>query len=196
MPRLAGAPVAHWVGLAVLALLSLAISRYVALASFWVAARIWSPLRTGRAARVARATLLPIGLFLACILFSIASFLAGISVVARAHVAPFVEIVAWLALAWLVWRAIDATARVSLDTMTRKGRVGAISVVTLLRRGGKVVIFAVAAVAVFSSLGLNLTGWIAALGLGGLAFALCAQKTIEHLMGSLTLIADQPVRGR
>ncbi len=194
VPRLAGAPVAHWVGLAVLALLSLAVSRYVALALFWLAGRVWSPLGTGRAARVGRATLLPIGLFFACILFSIASFLAGISVVARTHVAPLAEIVAWLALAWLVWRAIDATARVSLDTMTRRGRVGAISVVTLIRRGGKVVIFALAAAAVFSSLGLNLTGWIAAFGLGGLAFALGAQKTIEHFVGSLTLIADQPVR--
>ncbi len=64
----------------------------------------------------------------------------------------------------------------------------------MLQRGGRVLIFAVAIAAVFSSLGVNLTGWIAALGLGGLAFALGAQKTIEHFVGSLTLIADQPVR--
>jgi MscS family membrane protein len=55
-------------------------------------------------------------------------------------------------------------------------------------------VFVAAAAAIFGSLGVNLTGWIAALGLGGLAFALGAQKTIEHFVGSLTLITDQPVR--
>ncbi|WP_299821051.1 mechanosensitive ion channel family protein [uncultured Jannaschia sp.] len=194
VPRFAGAPITHWAALVVLALASLAIARTVALALLWIAGRAWSPLRTGRTAHVGQAVLLPIGLFLACVLFSLASFLAGISVIARALVAPLVEIVAWLALAWLVWRAIDAATRASLDSMTRRGRVGAISVVTLIRRGGKIMIIAVAVAAVLGSLGVNLTGWIAALGLGGLAFALGAQKTIEHFVGSLTLIADQPVR--
>ena len=39
-----------------------------------------------------------------------------------------------------------------------------------------------------------MTTGVAALGLGGLAIALGAQKTIENLVGSLTVIIDQPVR--
>ncbi|WP_299655595.1 mechanosensitive ion channel domain-containing protein [uncultured Jannaschia sp.] len=192
--RFAGVPVSHWAGIGALALLSFGIAYGVAIALFWIAARAWSPLRTGQAIHVGRAILLPIGLLLACVLFMIGSILAGISIVARAHVVPIVEIVAWLALAWLVWRAVDAMAHASLDSMTRRGKAGAISVVILLRRVGKVAVFAVAAVAVFNSLGVNLTGWIAAFGLGGLALALGAQKTIEHFVGSITLVADQPVR--
>jgi MscS family membrane protein len=38
------------------------------------------------------------------------------------------------------------------------------------------------------------TGLIAGLGVGGIALALAAQKTIENLFGGVTLIADQPVR--
>jgi MscS family membrane protein len=78
--------------------------------------------------------------------------------------------------------------------MTRRGRLGALSVVTMVSRAGKVLIAAVALVAAFGALGVNLTGWIAAFGIGGIAIALGAQKTIEHFVGSLTLIADQPMR--
>lgn len=109
-------------------------------------------------------------------------------------VAPYIEIVSWLAIGWIVWRAIDAMARVSLVRMTRTGRLGAVSVVTMVRRAAKTLVVVVASIAMFNSLGIDLTGWIAAFGLGGLAFALGAQKTIEHFVGSLTLIADQPVR--
>ncbi|MFP3334728.1 mechanosensitive ion channel, partial [Pseudomonas sp. SIMBA_064] len=41
---------------------------------------------------------------------------------------------------------------------------------------------------------LDLTTGIAALGVGGLALALGAQKTIENLVGSVVVVADSPVR--
>jgi MscS family membrane protein len=42
--------------------------------------------------------------------------------------------------------------------------------------------------------GFNVTTIIAGLGIGGIAVALAAQKTIENLFGGLTLMADRPVR--
>ncbi|NJL09080.1 MAG: mechanosensitive ion channel family protein [Methylacidiphilales bacterium] len=42
--------------------------------------------------------------------------------------------------------------------------------------------------------GIDFTTALAALGIGGLAIALGAQKFFENLIGSLTLILDQPVR--
>jgi len=44
------------------------------------------------------------------------------------------------------------------------------------------------------SSGVNVTAGLAALGVGGLAIALGAQKLFENLIGSLTLLADRPVR--
>jgi len=41
---------------------------------------------------------------------------------------------------------------------------------------------------------VNVTGVLAGLGVGGLAVALAAQKTVENLFGGVTLVADQPVR--
>ncbi len=49
-------------------------------------------------------------------------------------------------------------------------------------------------VAATKSLGLPLTAVLAGLGVGGLAFALAAQSTIENVIGGITLFADRPVR--
>src|SRR5439155_4038801 len=53
---------------------------------------------------------------------------------------------------------------------------------------------AVAFIAALQNFGFNVTGLIAGLGVGGLAVALAAQKTVENLFGSVSLVADQPVR--
>jgi MscS family membrane protein len=40
---------------------------------------------------------------------------------------------------------------------------------------------------------LNITAGLAALGVGGIALALGAQKTVENLVGGLSVVFDQPV---
>jgi MscS family membrane protein len=46
---------------------------------------------------------------------------------------------------------------------------------------------------VLSTFGFNVSTWLAALGIGGIALALGTQKTVENFVGSVTLIADHPV---
>src|SRR5690606_31249260 len=62
------------------------------------------------------------------------------------------------------------------------------------RRSAKVLLLAVAFVAILDTLGFDVTAGIAALGIGGIALALGAQKTIENLVGSISVIADKPVQ--
>jgi MscS family membrane protein len=66
--------------------------------------------------------------------------------------------------------------------------------VPLGRRAAQVFLVLLAIIAVLQNLGVNVTGILAGLGVGGLAVALAAQKTVENLFGGLTLAADQPVR--
>lgn len=66
--------------------------------------------------------------------------------------------------------------------------------VPLGRRALKAALVAFAAIWGLHSLGFNVTGLLAGLGIGGLAVALASQKTVEHLFGGVTLVADQPVR--
>lgn len=192
--RLGGAPLSHWIALGLLALVALALARTVVGAATGLAGRVPTPLDDSRQAEIARTVRFPLSLLLGCILYGTGLRLLGVSIVARSLAAPILELAVWVSLAALAWRLIDGFASVSLEGMSRRGRLGAVSVVTLLRRAGKVMVLFLAALAIFTSLGVDLTGWLAAFGLGGLAIALGAQKTIEHFVGSVSLIADRPIR--
>jgi MscS family membrane protein len=49
-------------------------------------------------------------------------------------------------------------------------------------------------VAILDGFGFSVTALIAGLGVGGIAVALAAQKTIENLFGGISLYGDRPVR--
>jgi MscS family membrane protein len=56
------------------------------------------------------------------------------------------------------------------------------------------VLVAIAVVSVLSMLGFPIASLLAGLGIGGLALALAAQKTVENLFGAFSIGADQPFR--
>lgn len=59
---------------------------------------------------------------------------------------------------------------------------------------GKVIVAALALMVALSELGYPVTSVIAGLGIGGVALALAAQKTVENLFGSISILADKPFR--
>lgn len=59
-------------------------------------------------------------------------------------------------------------------------------------RLGKMVVAVLAFLVALSELGYPVTTVVAGLGIGGVALALAAQKTVEHLFGSLSILVDQP----
>src|SRR5262249_11290503 len=97
--------------------------------------------------------------------------------------------VAIVAITWLSLRLLDVLA-----ARVGQRHVRAWTTVSLGRRSVKVFVAIVAGVAALQNFGFNVTGLIAGLGVGGLAVALAAQKTVENLFGSVSLVADQPVR--
>jgi MscS family membrane protein len=95
---------------------------------------------------------------------------------------------------WLWLRIVDVVAAIADDRLRLHGRAAAVSVIPLGRRTLKIFVAIMAAIAVVQNLGYDATGIIAGLGVGGLALALAAQKTVENLFGGVMLITDQPVR--
>ena len=67
------------------------------------------------------------------------------------------------------------------------------SVLPLVRQIFKLSLYLFAILAVFSAWGYNTSTILAGLGVGGLAIALAAQKTIENLFGGISVIGDRPV---
>lgn len=119
---------------------------------------------------------------------------AGVPVTLRSGVTRAKDVVAWLAMGWLVLRLIDGVFRRAEELSRRKNRPEQVSVLNLLRKVAKVFMIMVAGIIIFGNLGFDLTTGLAALSLGGLALAFGAQKTIENLIGSVVVVADRPIR--
>ncbi|MDI3285050.1 mechanosensitive ion channel family protein [Polyangium sp. 15x6] len=74
-----------------------------------------------------------------------------------------------------------------------KDRGGALSLVAISTKAAKVLLVVFGFILVLGQLGLNVTGIIAGLGIGGIAVALASQKTLENLFGSFTIGVDRPL---
>ncbi len=65
-------------------------------------------------------------------------------------------------------------------------------VIPLASRAVKTGIWVIGVVVTVQNLGINVTGLVAGVGVGSLAFALAAQDTVENLFGSMTIFTDRP----
>ena len=95
---------------------------------------------------------------------------------------------------WALWRLVDVARHVMSHTSWAQRSLSSRGLLPLAGRVTKVVILAIAAVAVLSMLGYPVASLVAGLGLGGLALALAAQKTVENLFGAFSIGIDQPFR--
>ncbi|MGE3453629.1 MAG: mechanosensitive ion channel family protein [Kofleriaceae bacterium] len=68
------------------------------------------------------------------------------------------------------------------------------SLLVIGARFAKVTVVLLGVIIVLAQLGVSVASLIAGLGIGGLAVALAAQKTVENLFGTLSIGVDQPMR--
>ncbi|MDT0575170.1 mechanosensitive ion channel family protein [Croceicoccus sp. F390] len=190
--RVAGAPVLDWLLLLGVAIGTFLALRLLAQAIIVIFDRILGSTRQRSIFRFLHAAMPPLALYASVLIFYSVAGKIEVGIIVRQTLLRYAGIVAWVALVWFLLRLVDAVAGSVMLRMHRAERRQAVSIVTFLRRVAKAILFAVAAIAVLDTLGLDVTTGIAALGIGGLALALGAQKTIENLVGSVTLIADQP----
>jgi len=99
-----------------------------------------------------------------------------------------------VALFWALWRAVELYQHAVSSAHWAKNSHTASSLLMLGARLGKFVVAAFAFVAVLAELGYPVTSLITGLGIGGIALALAAQKTVENLFGAFSLAIDQPFR--
>ena len=99
-----------------------------------------------------------------------------------------------VAVTWLVLRTVDVLSNRVTPRLEALGDDSAIAAVPAGRKAVKGVVLVLAFVAVLDTFGFSVTALMAGLGVGGIAIALAAQKTVENLFGGVTLYGDRPVR--
>jgi MscS family membrane protein len=76
----------------------------------------------------------------------------------------------------------------------RRNRSGGTSILRLARRAVDGLILFAGILVGFHHFGVNLTAALAGLGVGGIAIALAAQKTLENVIGGISVVFDQTIR--
>jgi MscS family membrane protein len=99
-----------------------------------------------------------------------------------------------IAAIWLTFRLIDLAALALRVRAERRNNRGLLPVLLPGARFAKIVIVLIGALGVLGTLGVNISAAVAGLGVGGIAVALAAQKSLENLFGGISLFADRPVR--
>lgn len=98
-----------------------------------------------------------------------------------------------IGVAWAAMRLIDvATDRTRFVLAAGHGNLSS-SILPLVNKLIKIVIFVLTVTVILSNYGYNTTTVLAGVGVGGLAVALAAQKTLENLFGGVAVISDRPV---
>jgi MscS family membrane protein len=191
---LGGVPLGHWLAVIILIVIAYLVAwAFIALISL-VIRGVWKRARIEPVSGVIDALGLPFRLYISVWIFIILSQQVGISIIVRQRFSSITITIAIIAILILLWRLTDFISIYSKNRMSRRGRISAISVILFLRRTTKVALIVLGCIAILGAVGVDVTTGLAALGIGGLALALGAQKTIENFVGSVTLITDQPLR--
>ncbi|WP_230659693.1 mechanosensitive ion channel family protein [Psychrobacter sp. I-STPA10] len=167
---------------------------YLLVGVLYLLLKLVYPHVRGKALPVDAKVVLPMALVITSVVLTEVMVYAGVSVTVREPVSRIKDIVAWFALTWLLLRVIDAVFNRAERLSYRRNHTERVSILSLLRKLAKAILLIFAMIFIFGNLGFDLTTGIAALGVGGLALALGAQKMIENLVGSVVVVADQPVR--
>ena len=98
-----------------------------------------------------------------------------------------------LAIAWLLTGFIELAFARLAERMRHAGNEHAIMLLRPATTLVKVIIMLIALLSWLDNLGFSVTALLTGLGVGGIAVGLAAQKSIENLIGAITLYVSQPV---
>ncbi len=190
---LAGTPLWRWIALALLVLGTAAFA--------WLlgplALRCTNALLKRAAPRMNwnswRPFVGPLRLLLALALFRPGMEWIDPSPAVRLYVGRLLALLFFLGLFWLFLGVVDVALVRIRATLQARHRSLSYSALPLVGRVFKIVMLVLLIAAVLSEWGYNTTTIVASLGVGGIAIALAAQKTIENFFGGVSVVADRPV---
>ncbi len=122
----------------------------------------------------------------------VVSFLSH-SVIASAFWTYVASTLTVIGATWLCVRSIDFLFKLKQNQLVATASEK-ISMVQLGRKLSKIMAVIVGALVIFYIAGINIAAVLTGLGIGGIAIAFAAQKTLENLFGGIMIISDQPIR--
>jgi MscS family membrane protein len=118
----------------------------------------------------------------------------GLYAPAEAFAVQVLKSGAILAFFWAAIRGVTVAGDVLASASWATTNPGARSFLHFTVQVGRVFVFAMGVLAALSALGIPVNSVLAGLGIGGIAIAFAAQKTVENFFGAVSIGVDQPLR--
>jgi MscS family membrane protein len=104
------------------------------------------------------------------------------------------RVATYLVVFWAGFRSVGVAFAVAAQAPWTRASPSLAGLLPFARRLTKGIIIVLGGVAALNELGFQVASLLAGLGIGGIALALAAQKTVENLFGSFSIGVDQPFR--
>ena len=135
---------------------------------------------------------MPVKCILAILLHGVFVYLLGPPLLYRVYYSRFLATLLMGCFLWLLSTITDRSFEHAVNR-TRTQHGGGESILIVMQRLTRIMLLIIASVAALSLFGINVRTTLAGLGIGGLAIALAAQKTLENLIGGVSLLMDKAV---
>jgi len=188
-----GLPLWQWLALIAAVPVS-AVIGWLVLLLLEIPRSLWLRFRKRPNLHLVRRVSLPLLVFFGAIAHrAIASYLR-LPLLPRLYYYRTIGVVILIGFFWFVLRATGLMMQRLRAHAIGAGRIGTGTLMLLGERLLKALVWIVAVLAVLAVIGFNLTTVLAGLGIGGLAIAFAAQKTLENLFGGVSVLGDEVIR--
>ncbi|MGA7560528.1 MAG: mechanosensitive ion channel family protein [Terriglobales bacterium] len=124
---------------------------------------------------------------------AIAGYL-GLPLLPRLYYSRTIRVLICIGFFWFLLRVSTLTMQRLRIHAINAGRIGTGTLMVLGESLLTALVVVTAVLAVLAIVGFNLTTVLAGLGIGGIAIAFAAQKTLENLFGGISVLADEVIR--
>jgi MscS family membrane protein len=192
--RVFSTPLWRWIAFLVLIPIALALS-WAITGLMSKGTRVWRRWRRYAVIQDLHASIDgPARLILTTIFHATGVAFLGLPLLFREYYRRFAGVLLAAGAAWLVFRLIDRWGeRARLKALKGSGYKSG-SVVLLGQKILKAAVVVAAALVILSIFGFDMTTAVAGLGIGSIALAFAAQKTLENLFGGMSILGDQVIR--
>jgi MscS family membrane protein len=118
----------------------------------------------------------------------------GLPLLPRLYYSRTIQVLISIGFFWFLLRVTTLTMQRLRVRAIGAGRIGTGTLMVLGESLLTALVVIAAIVATLGILGFNLTTMLAGLGIGGIAIAFAAQKTLENLFGGVSVLADEVIR--
>ena len=182
----------QWLAIPALAVIALIIGRPLGAITRNILQRVFKRTRTTWDDRLLERVGGALGLIWAVAVFRL--MLPGLALTSPEVVHRVLAALVVVATFWALWRSVDVFIEMLLERPWAVDNPSARSLVAVTGNFTRVALTIMGLLSTLSAFGLPVTTAVAGLGIGGIALAFGAQKTVADLFGSVAIAADRPCR--